>query len=396
MKRILPLGVALLTLMAVSCNSGGGGKITKNYTPEEQQDKLETTTKALTEELDVDKWKSAFEFVRSISEHMEQMADKNAHAFDDIDDWADEVDEAMSNGGTTDAIVSLSALKGGVFEEKDGKLVRSESNKDEVKIVLYPDGKKATVHLTFGAESGPYTAIVDEDEISVKIPSWVNIDFIDGQTTRLSWREDITVVDKNKDKVLDLTEDSVSSSTKITVDDYVLNASKADFDINSSAAITYTLYHGSKMLMSVTASAKIKNDDGEVDVKDTQISLDLMGEVQIKGNADWDKFQTYYDICDNNQDDENTFKTNLEKLNSTFSFALYYDGGSNQQATLSIDPFFVEEDDEWNALAVFTFPDGTSEALAEFLDDLLDSIEDAITKWMEKVQNYFDEFGGAF
>ena len=398
MKKIFSLGLALLAVMAVVSCSSGSKKQTKPLTPEEQQDKLETTAKTLVDEIDVDNWKGSFDFSQDFANYFGKMTDKNPKALDAFGDWADEMEDAfvVERNGETRTVVALSALKGGVFEEKDGVFVYTEGKKSELGIIIYPDGVKSEAHFYFGPDSNQEYAVSfgtkasSKNEVYVKVPTWIEQQMIQGGKTRLSYRMNLSVYDKNKDGVLDMEHDQISASGKVTVDDFVLSIDKFYFDNGSAASISFVLTHGSKKIIGFTASASGDGMDMD-EVKTLQVDADFLGQVQIRGNMDTEKMEYYADECDANYKDGDAFKASLAKLNSTFSLAVYYDGGSNRQAWLAFEAF-VDDDGEWYADPVFQFQDGTTQAIEEFMDnEHISQLFKDLSDWFKRVEKYFKD-----
>lgn len=381
-KHLFLVGLAVCAISIISsCNKGGPSK---EYASDEQKDKLETTTKTLVSEMDVDKWSGAIEYTKSVTNYVSSLEENYPGSMDAVYDWMDENESD---------VVALSQMKGGVFEEVNHKLVFTSNGKSQLELIVYPSGKKASIVMSYGPDGPKYQ--LPEKEVRatspsstyVQLPSWIKVEVKEGDKTRLSCNTEISVVDKDKNGILDSEKDEITVSGTFILDDYTLTVSKMNMNASSNASVSFVLNKGSKMLMDISYVAK----GGTLgDPTSVTLNADFMGSVQIKGDIDSPNFSAAMEDCEDSET-EQELKIAVQRLNKTFNLGLYYDGGNNRQATLSFDVF--QETDmtgEWYYSPVFTFGDGSSQTWDEFMDnEQMRSAVNAISNWMDEVLDYF-------
>ena len=407
MKKLRYFGMILCSLAAVySCGLLDDPENNNNQDPDENdpseaevlQGKVDETAKELMDELDLSNWNNAMDFADRFGNYLGDMTEREDDSLDAFSDWLDDMGDAMTqtSGSTTKTVIALSALKGGTFEEVKGKLTYKSNNQNELRIIVYPSGKASSAVVTYGPDGNEYeikdedaTRDKDDDPVFVKIPQWIQIQMLDGNTTRISIRLDPTVTDTNKDKVLDIDVDRIGAKATITVEDYSLEIDEIGLDGTSKATVSYVLKRGQKTLIDFSLSGK---RDSQGDLRNSDINADFLGKIQIKGTMDVAKFEEYSDACDDNATNESVFKSNLSKLNGTIDLTMYCTGLKKGQAKVKFEAFKEDGGMEWYALPVFNYSDGTSQSWAEFSDnEQIRSLSDKFTKWLDKISARLDK-----
>ncbi len=189
----------------------------------------------------------------------------------------------------------------------------------------------------------------------------------------------------------DLESDKYDVTATLTVNGYDWKIEQAKFDANSGASLKAKFLKDGDVIFSADASAT--GDVSDEELKNLQMNIDVLGEVQMKGMcADAMRLARLLDKADDNEDDEKNFKSYLNQANELIDLGVYYFGSSYKQASIKMEPFeesdYYDDYKYWTAEPVIYFADGTSYSTFEsFFDE--DSFEDLL-KTFEKWLNSFE------
>ncbi len=299
-----------------------------------------------------------------------------------VEDWFDACLEACE--GQTDEMMFVASNFYGQFERQNRKWVQTGRDKylqftfkDEaanqcvIKLTASEDGTWVH-HEIFDTECWEY----DYDNYDyiewvepnyIKIPKEIVLTFTQGSKTLVS-AEVTTAVSQSGDD-FDLSKDKIDVVAKVTIDNYVINVSRALYDAGTEASAASTISVNGETILacSATASGKVYNDRLEYSDGTVSVSLDILGKVQVRGTVkNLNSFIDALDDADYNYDNEADFKASIDLCNSLMDIKLYFDGSKNHSATLKFEPYVDQYYNEyWDFDVVLTFPDGTAYSTLE-------------------------------
>lgn len=214
---------------------------------------------------------------------------------------------------------------------------------------------------------------------------------------------------------LDIAKDQVDVSFSFMASGYTLRTKKLNY-LTDGAEASYVFSYGKKDILTMTAveqgfklssekrENKSENDNGNgykngyINTRTTydvssmpqsvEISLDLLGELQVKGTADVEKLVECSAKMEEARQNENEFKNWLAQAEQAISLKAFYDS-KKCSAYLGLEPE-KNEAGEWNVIPVIRFEDGSSFAMFEdFFNktDFADLIQ-AFENWQKSVDNY--------
>lgn len=136
----------------------------------------------------------------------------------------------------------------------------------------------------------------------------------------------------------------------------------------------------------------------EVDMmKDFNVSVDLLGELQIEGSCSNalslnDYIEIFYDASSRTQ-----VERAIDNINNCLDLVVYYDGTDVKQADVIMD-YYVYEDDYYGETyyelePIIVFPDGSKYAVYEYFDeDSFSGLIDSFELWLDYYEAMFDHY----
>ena len=124
--------------------------------------------------------------------------------------------------------------------------------------------------------------------------------------------------------------------------------------------------------------------------KDTYVKVDVMGKVQLQGTLSRiHKLVDYLEKMDDNEENEQEFKSYMTQVNGLMNLGVFYDNTSTRQARVVLEAFeddygYYDDEKYWYAEPVIHFYDGTSySTMSAFFDEddfkrLVDTFEDLV------------------
>ena len=187
-----------------------------------------------------------------------------------------------------------------------------------------------------------------------------------------------------------LSKGSYSATCKINVNDFCMTFSKIYYS-PANAEVILTMEKGSKTLVSMSASANysMNNNIQDTNVNSVNLSLDILGEVRLKGTcSNLSNFTNYIDNANKNDENESNYKSYISQANDLINIGIYY-GNDIKQASMNLEPFQKDSYYEkyWYCEPVIKFSDGTSYSTFEaFFDetsfkDVIDNFEGLINEY---------------
>lgn len=185
-----------------------------------------------------------------------------------------------------------------------------------------------------------------------------------------------------------LATDSYSADAELKVGNYTVKNAKAAYNGKSNAGITASLHKGSKVLLIMSATAD--GNYSQETVKEVNLGIDILGELQIRGSvANGKEFFDYVDKAEKYSENESKYKSNIALANDLLNLGVYYDGNDVRQAKIMLECF--NEQDRWSNYwycePVFYF--GEESSYSSF-DAFFDSGFDKLISRFEKIVDDFD------
>lgn len=216
--------------------------------------------------------------------------------------------------------------------------------------------------------------------------------------------------------VLDISSDQLGLDFNFTASGYTLKSEKVNY-LSESADVAYVFSYGDKKIITMSVTEKgasiVKSDkdrryEGSSDpisyyeiVKGTNyevsnmpssitVEADVLGELQISGDADVEKLMEISQKLSESRESEATFKSWVGQAEQCLKINVFYDNSTERSAYLGLEP--VKEDNTWKVVPVIRFADGTSYAVFEVFfneNDFADLIL-AIQAWEKKVDEFVE------
>ena len=406
--------MAALCVSAVSCRDkadvsaigqgeleDGQGKKLDAY---QQRSKLETVGKSMLQELDVDNWKASAEFLRKVGEKF----DDESYDVSEIEDWMEDmedllVSETYENPYTVTKVTArLSAFKGR-FTEVGNRFVRSDSN--DLSLVFSVGGEQVTITFTVKERDDDLFVMDMSDEwdgertsVYVRAPRSADLVINRGSKEFCHIHISLDVNDVNRDGCLTPDADSFGLSVSFKLDEYSMELKQAEY-ASDHAVVSMLFSRGRQTLLAYEARARYRVDYNKEDIEDTEaeflsadVSVDVMGKVQLKGFIpDFANLEHWMDLAYEANDDEETFRRYVTEAEKCIAIGVYYDGNNTLQATLGLEPYYETgygyNGRGWEVMPVIRFADGTSYSFESFFDEEeFSGLFDALEDWIAKIE----------
>lgn len=212
---------------------------------------------------------------------------------------------------------------------------------------------------------------------------------------------------------LDSTKDCFIVTMTFKVDDQEIVIEKTGYDASTGKAyVSYAQKQGGATVIRAEASAKAKfeivTEKSEWEngydeytypeftlAKDVSISIDVLGDVQIKGSCSdilsaVDYMDAFYE-----SEKESAVERALANLNNIIDLGIYYYGNNDKQADIVMD-YYIEDDpyydNEWYEMEpIMVFSDGSQFAFDEyFTESSFRSVVRAFENWLEDYVEIFE------
>lgn len=297
---------------------------------------------------------------------------------------------------------------------------------------LTTSGNKQTVHLMdiedtdyqwyfIGSDYYSYN-YVDYDKYYVEIPEQINVTFTVGGTQRMS--ADIRLnVSGIQNQTIDIEKLAFNASAVLKLDQYQFKTTNIAYKPNSAASTQFEFCKGNTTIATVKVSAgefKTSGMGGDITQEDTwdhiadfgsvsggqaQITLDVLGELQVNANfRDFDAIRQAAQKLEDDDHDEAAYKRDVQALNSLMTAGLYYDRTSTLQANFLLkafeekdwyyDGYGFSEDRYWQLYPVIRFGNGHSYSLFEessfFNESSFKSLIDMAENLLDDFEELFD------
>lgn len=340
---------------------------------ESQKLKLQATAQKFMKEVPADEMRNLSQLADYVND---AYIDNSKFSNDVVTDWFEKlIDSNLSPDGKEDIsnywskeyykrIIELSQFKGKFIAGKEGW---TKSNADDLQfefkdqngitcvLTLKTSGKTAKVYVgeTWGDSYYEKINEVNGEEYwkwvykieknYVYVPEHITTTLLQGGNTLVSAEVNI---DHSQflGPEYDLSKDAVSTNATVKINNYVWVVDRAAHNSKEgSAYVKGSMSKAGKTLVSFEASAadtKLDEDGELLQGGEAKVSVNILGEVQIKGTCSNVKtFADYMDKADRNDENESQFKSYVNQANSLLNLGIYFNGGSMRQAKVQLECF---------------------------------------------------------
>ena len=422
MKKIFTSMMLLLAIAAgmslVSCNKQ---KDEKKYTAEEQANKIDATGEAFIKELDLDNWKATTDLVIPAILFMENddidMSEAPAPEIETKEEKVDVENLVWSCTYTVD----MSKAKGHYTINAEGKGSKESGDFKDFQIAFTTEGHNYVADFEF--TNSDKTVLINYDEYEAGHYYDANDNYVScpGMIRKSSYylvlptkltgyftvdnTKHFTVEGKlsyngvsDPRELTDLKAVTINADLAVTAGDYALGLTKLSL-AGGTFDEALTLKRNKKQLLELTSKATglnvitgMKSGEDEEDLPyacdNAQVALDVLGQVQVKGNIKFnDLYNKYLSLATAELKNVEEANALLAQLEPYYNLNVYYDKGSVVQASVRAKAF--ENEGHMDITAVINFQDGTSQAVPEFFTaENFGKTYAALENLVGKVQEY--------
>ena len=424
MKKIFTSMMLLLAIAAgmslVSCNKKQAPE--KKYTAEEQANKIDATGEAFIQELDLDNWKATSDVVIPAILFMENDdIDMSEAPAPEIETKEEKVD-VEKLVWTRTYTVDMSKAKGHYTINAEGKGSKESGDFKDFQIAFTTEGHNYVADVEF--TNGDKTILINYDEYEagyyndennqyvscpgmirksstyLVLPAKLTGYFTVDNTTHFTVEGNLSyngVADPRE--LTDLKAVTINADLAVKAGDYALGLTKLSL-AGGTFDEALTLKRNKKQLLELTSKATglnvitgMKSGEDEEDLPyacdNAQVALDVLGQVQVKGNIEFnDLYNKYLSLATGELKNVEEANALLAQLEPYYTLNVYYDKGSVVQASVRAKAFENEEG-QMDITAVINFQDGTSQAVPEFFTaENFGKTYAALKNLVGKVQEY--------
>lgn len=269
-------------------------------------------------------------------------------------------------------------------------------------------------------------------DVTVGVPEKINIALTEDGAPLLT--ATATLTPSFTEEGVNLTTDSFSAVLNAAINDYEIVVEQVAYNgATGKAGYSQSFKKGGTTIYKTQASADLSleittetwedvwgdndryYDTNEYTIvkakkaKDIVASLDIMGELQVYGKCsngielyeEYDALWLALSDYDWEKDEEKSVnedeaKRHLNNINAKIDFGVYYDGGSNRQATLEFELTYEQHKDEYGSwddydlIPVIVFNDGSRYSVEDyFTEDAFSSLIDTFEEFCESYEEVF-------
>ena len=347
-------------------SSGGGTVVTEEMSPLEQKQFMEKVALSFLDEYKAEN----IESVVYLTEYLtKKYSDYDTEA---VEEWFEAYMDQISTfiGESTRQyswgyeyysnyaqLYTLSNLKG-KFTAKDESWVYEKSD-DLQFVVRDADGNSCVAKLTakgnvkkvyvgddmewvdyyYDSDERLYHDYYDRYERTVAVPEYIELTFVQGAKTLVKAvvKTDLSSMSGED---FDLSKDSYTASANIFINDYEFVFDNISYKAGKNASVSYKVKRKNKNIISFNISADVDASNEKLSsCKNADVSIDIMGDIQIKGKCtDVVRFIEYMEEASENDENEGQFKSYVNLANSLLDLGVYYKGKPYKFANIKIEP----------------------------------------------------------
>lgn len=256
----------------------------------------------------------------------------------------------------------------------------------------------------------------NETKITIGVPDKLIIDLTENGSSLAKITAEFKT-DFNS-KGIKLTTDAFAVSTKVEINGYELTVNNSSYNGSTGKAeVSYSLKKDGTTIFKASASANVKiamnekvYEDGyddysysysytEIEVTKADkitVGLDIMGQIQVVGTFS-DVFEAER-VSENlwealDEDNTSSVENYLEDLNEMLDLGVYYDNGSNRQASVELE--IESHDDGWeeyySIVPVLVFTDDSRHSIEDFFTQ--QAFGSVVDSFYALVESYSEVFG---
>lgn len=408
----------------VSCNKQKGEK---KYSATESANKIDATGEAFVQELDLEKWQATADLVMPAINFMDTshvkltpepeiaVSDTIVNVKDTLWTVTTTIDMANCKGHYSIEANNMCINEDGEFN--DFKVAFSAGGHDYVADITFTNSDKKVLLVYSESKPGYYynenhqTVYVDgmqrQNYYYLVLPSKMTVEFMADASTPFTVEGNLSydgVLDPRE--LTDLAAITINVDLAVKAGDYTMNLSKLSLN-GGSFDEAFTFKRNNKQLLQLTANAtgitmleneslksgaEEEEDDLPYTCDNAQLSLDVLGLIQVKGNVKFNDL--YIKLLAVTSDPQTVEEGNkiLKDLEPYYSLNVYYDKGSVVQASVKAKAYETDSK-KIEVMPVIFFQDGTSEAVPEFFTKKYIGKTIAAVEALEaKIEEYIKSF----
>lgn len=386
---------------------------------ESQKQKLQKTAENFMNEVPANEFRNLSQLANYVND---QYLENDNYKNDVVTDWFEDVLNANVSFDKTGyessywredyykRIITLSQFKGKFVAEgkgwkksdaKDLQFEFKDQNNQTCVLTVQTSGNVVKVYVgdtwddDYQNSNGQWVEKIHENYVYV--PEVITTSLTQGGNTLVSAKVEIDHSKFNGPEY-DLTKDALSTKATATVNDFTWVVERASHNgTEGSAYVKASMSKAGKKLVALEASVadtKMNNDGDLLQGGAAKVSVDILGQVQIKGTcSNVKKFADYLEEADDNDENESMFKSYVNQANSLLDIGMYFDGGKTRQCKLRIDsfedgysswkywtyePVLVFDDDSTYSTFTAFFNESSFRNVINMFEDLIRSYENLV------------------
>ena len=232
----------------------------------------------------------------------------------------------------------------------------------------------------YDGSSYTWTEYYDRTQCTIGVPEKIIVTLTQGGSQMVKTTVNIDLKNISGEE-FNISKNSLTVSTLIELNNgYKFEVSNVAYTASSKASASFKMSKNGQSLVTLAAAADVNDipsvnvsafsssnsdDDFEkANAKNAFVKIDIIGKVQIQGTlSDVRKFNDYLEMAADNESKESTYKSYVNQANALAELNLFYDGKSEKQAHVRLEPFIDEEwggYTYWRVEPVICFFDGSS------------------------------------
>ena len=275
-------------------------------------------------------------------------------------------------------------------------IFKIETSGNEKKVYLGTSSKEES-WLNFDNSLYPYIykyyRTIENNEIYTMVPEVINFTFTRNGITMASLNIN-TDLSSMAEEIPNLNSDRFNANIIGSIGSYTFTINKLEYLPNAQSKISFALSKNFKPLISVGIQANTKIVDNDVqEVKNAEINLDIMNQVQIKGTCSNVLYLIrFLEKAQENEYDKEEFGNYLNQANDLLNLDMYY--GIIKAAAIKLARF--ENDGCYYYTPIIIFSDDSSYSFEEFFTEsnfknLLGTVETILKEYEEMYQNTIND-----
>lgn len=282
----------------------------------------------------------------------------------------------------------------GKFTLKDGKWTASDAS-NLVFIVNDIDGKPCSLTVN---TSGKSQAVAIEDDQTVVVPEHITVVLEDNGKqmmsikldTKIDITESVMEIGIAEVNIEDLVKCSLSTTFTYEIAGYVVTVKDLQFE-NGKAAVSTNIRIAGRNILDIAVAAKdiiLTQESQSAGI--TELYVNLMDAVQLRGSIDYLKFMEMTEAYEDARTEADN-KVVAKMFNDAVNLSVYLNMTRTEQAHIEARPVYYKEDEYWDIEPVIVFDDKTSYSMLDIQNRDFSAILNALETVIEGFEHFLPE-----